>query len=124
MKARVSTDNAPKADHILSQGIVSNGLIHTSGQIHMTAEGNLVEGTTEEKFRQIMKNLEAILVAAGANFDDVVSVMIYVTEMSFVPLINEYYPEYFTEPLPARTAVCVKELPLGASIEISLVATK
>lgn len=124
MKEKVSTDDAPKADAILSQAIVSGGFIFVSGQVHIRPDGTLVEGTTEEKVQQITSNLEAILKSAGASLDNVVKVVIYVTDMSLMPELNKVYPTYFGDPLPAREAVCVKELPLGANIEISMVAQK
>ena len=71
-----------------------------------------------------MKNLEAILQAAGAGFKDVVKTTIYVADMSFYKEINEVYGGYMSEPFPARETICVKELPLGAKVEISMVASK
>lgn len=124
MKQQISTDGAPKAAHILSQGIVSNGAIYVAGQIHSTPDGVIVDGTVEEKVEQIMKNIEAILKAADASLNNIVKAVIYVTDMAQMPKLNEVYPSYFTEPYPVREAVCVKELPLGATIEISVVATK
>lgn len=124
MKAKIKTDDAPKADHILSQGIVSNGVIYLAGQIHNKPDGTLVDGSVEDKFAQIMQNVTAILKVADASLDNVVKVVIYVTDMSQMPKLNEVYPKYFTEPFPVREAVCVSELPLGATIEISVVATK
>lgn len=124
MREKVATDNAPKADHILSQGIISNGNIYVAGQVHSKPDGTLVDGTVEEKIEQIMQNIAAILKAAEATLNDVVKVVIYVTDMLQMPKLNEAYPTYFTEPYPVREAVCVKELPLGATIEISVVAAK
>ena len=124
MKQGIKTDDAPKVPGLLSQAIVSNGTVYVAGQIHMTASGEIVEGTVAEKLKQIMKNFEAILKAAGAEFGDVLKVTIYVTDMGQMPELNKEYPSYFKEPLPAREAVCVKELPLGASIEISVIAVK
>lgn len=124
MKERVATDNAPKADHILSQGIISNGNIYVAGQIHGKPDGTIVGGSVEEKLAQIMQNITAILEAADATLSDVVKVVIYVTDMSQMPELNEVYPAYFSEPYPVREAVCVKELPLGANIEISVIATR
>jgi reactive intermediate/imine deaminase len=123
MKQQISTGST-KSDHILSQGIISNGFIFLSGQVHATPDLILVEGTTEEKVDQIMKNISAILVAGGATLDDIVKVVIYVTDMAIMPEFNEIYPTYFNNPLPVREAVCVAALPLGADIEISVVATK
>ncbi len=71
-----------------------------------------------------MKNLKAILEEAGVNFPDVVKTTIYVTDMSIYGKVNEVYGSYMTDPFPAREVVCVKELPLGAKIEISMIAAK
>lgn len=124
MKKQIITDEAPKAAHILSQAIVSNGTIYVAGQIHSTPNGTVVEGSVKEKVDQIMQNITAILKEADAIVDDIVKVVIYVTDMAQMPELNEVYPTYFTEPYPVREAVCVKALPLGATIEISAVATK
>jgi 2-iminobutanoate/2-iminopropanoate deaminase len=124
MKERVIADNAPKADHMLSQGIISNGNIYVSGQIHSKPDGSVVEGSVKEKLDQIMQNISAILKAANATLDDIVKVVIYVTDMEQMPELNEIYPTYFKEPYPVREAMCVKALPLSATIEISVVATK
>ena len=125
MKTKVETKDAPTAPGLLSQAIVSNGIIYVAGQIHSTTDGKLVEGTTDEKVHQIMKNLQAILKAAGADFNNVLKVNVYVTDISELPKLNEVYKTYFTqEPLPVREAVCVKALPLGATIEMSLIAAK
>jgi 2-iminobutanoate/2-iminopropanoate deaminase len=70
-----------------------------------------------------MKNIQAILNAAGAGLDSIVKVTVYVTDMAVMPELNKIYPNYFSKPLPAREAVCVKELPNGASIEISVIAS-
>lgn len=124
MKERVSTDNAPKADHILSQGIVSNGTVYVAGQIHSKPDGTMVDGSVKEKVEQIMQNISAILKASGTGLDNIVKVVIYVTDMAQMPELNEVYPIFFTEPYPVREAVCVQALPLGATIEISVVAEK
>lgn len=124
MKTKVSSDNAPKADHILSQGIASNGNIYVAGQIHSKPDGTIVEGSVKEKVDQIMQNISAILKAADAALDDIVKVVIYVTDMAQMPELNEVYPTYFTDPYPVREAVGVQALPLGATIEISVVAAK
>ncbi len=124
MKEQVSTDDAPKADHILSQGIISNGTIYVAGQIHSKPDGSMVEGSVKEKVDQIMQNIAAILKATDTTLDNIVKVVIYVTDMAQMPELNEVYPTYFTEPFPVREAVCVQALPLGATIEISVVAAK
>lgn len=123
MKQQIVTENT-KSAHILSQGIVANGFIFVSGQVHANPDLSLVEGTTGEKVACIMKNIETVLKAADSKLDDVVKVVIYVTDMAIMPELNEVYPSYFSQPLPVREAVCVKALPLGASIEISVTAAK
>lgn len=124
MKTKVETVNAPKATGPFSQAVISDNLVYTSGQVYLTPEGKLLEGTIEEQTHQVMKNLQAILEEAGVNFQDVVKTTIYVTDMANYGKINEVYGSYFSDPFPARETVCVKELPLGANLEISMVAVK
>lgn len=125
MKTKIETPNAPRPNGLpYSQAIVAGNLIFTAGQIHITPDGKLVDGTIEEQTHQVMRNLKAVLSAAGATFDDVVKTTIYVTDMSDYGKINQVYGSYFTKNFPARETVCVKALPLGAKIEISLIAVK
>ena len=124
MKTKVTTDKAPKAVGPYSQAIIGGNLIFTSGQIHLTSDGKLVQGSIEDQVHQIMKNLQAVREAAGVSFADVVKTTIYVTDMSTYGKVNEVYGSYFSDPYPARETVCVKKLPLGAKIEISMVAVK
>lgn len=124
MKKRVETNDAPKADHILSQAIVADSTIYVAGQIHNKPDGSLVEGSVANKLKQVMCNVEAILAAADAKLEDIVKITIYLTDMAMLPEFNEEYPKYFKEPFPVREAVCVKALPLGADIELSITATK
>lgn len=125
MKIKIETSKAPlpgSSPH--SQAIVSNGFVFTQGSIYLTPEGKLLEGTIEEQIHQIMKNLRVILEAAGVSFADVVKTTIYLTDMSLYKTVNEIYGSYFSDPYPAREAVCVKELPLDAKVEISMIASK
>ena len=122
MKQQVVAEAAPKADHLLSQAIISGGFIFVAGQVHNKPDGALVMGFVKEKLEQIMTNIKTILQAADADLDDVVKVTIYVTDMAQMAQLNQEYPNYFSSPLPAREAVCVKELPLGATVEISVIA--
>lgn len=124
MKQSVTTDAAPEAPALLSQAIIANGFIFVAGQVHNTPDGKLVEGSVEAKFSQIMANITAVLNAADGELNDVVKVTIYVTEMSVMPELNSAYQRYFNKPLPAREAVCVQALPLGATIEVSVIAAK
>jgi len=125
MKTQVRTDKAPLPGSApFSQAIIEGDLIFTSGQIYMTPEGRLLKGTIEEQIHQIMKNLLAILEAAGTSFAGVVKTTIYLTDMALYGKVNEIYGTYFQAPYPARETVCVKELPLGATIEISMIAVR
>jgi 2-iminobutanoate/2-iminopropanoate deaminase len=124
MKTKIETLDAPKAIGPYSQAVVNGDLIFTSGQIHLTPDGKLLEGSIEELTHQVMKNLQAVLEAAGSSFQDVVKTTVYVTDMSVYGKINEVYASYMTEPYPAREVVCVKELPLDAKLEISMIAVK
>ncbi len=121
MKQQVATSNT-KSAHILSQGIISNGFIFVSGQVHANSDLLLVGETIAEKVDQIMKNIATILEAANSELDDIVKVVIYVTDIAIMPELNEVYPTYFTAPLPVRETLCVNALPLGASIEFSVIA--
>ncbi len=121
---KIETPNAPKGTNFYSQAIESNGFIFVAGQIHLTADGELLDGTIEEKMSQIMKNISAILSAAGSDLGKIVKATVYVTDMLEMKKFNELYATYFPDTPPAREAVCVRELPLGASLEISVIATK
>lgn len=106
-----------------SPSITKGNFVFTSGQVYLTKEGKLLEGTIEEQTKQVMENLKEVLEKAEVSFKDVVKTTIYMTDMSLYGKINEVYGSYFSEPYPARETVCVKELPLGAKLEISMVAS-
>jgi len=124
MKQKIETAKSPKAIGPYSQAIINGNILFTSGQIHLTPDGILLEGPIEMLTHQVMKNLKNILEKAGVTFNDVVKTTIYVTEKSHNGKINEIYGSYMAEPYPARETVCVKELPLGAQVEISMIAIK
>lgn len=107
-----------------SPSITKNNFVFTSGQIHLTGDGKLLEGTIEDQAHQVMKNLQAVLEKAGTDFAHVVKTTIYLTDMSFYEAVNEVYAGYMSQPYPARETICVKALPLGARIEISMIAIK
>ena len=123
MKSQITSTNAPSAP-FLSQALLSKGTIYVSGQIHNKSDGSLIEGSVKEKLSQIMQNISEILKAADASLDNIVKVVIYVTDMAQMPELNESYTSYFKEPFPVREAICVQALPLGATIEISVIAEK
>ena len=97
MKQAATTTEAPDAP-FLSQSLTCGSTVYLSGQVHALPDNTLVGETTEEKIAQIMKNIEAILQSAGATLNDIVKVVIYVTDMSVMPDLNKVYPTYFKEP--------------------------
>lgn len=116
MKKIIFTSKLAKAIGPYSQGIMQDKFVFTSGQIYLTKEGKLLEGTIEEQTHKTMKNLKAIIEAGGATFNDVVKTTIYVTDLSLYARINEVYASYFVETFPARETVAVKELPMGRNV--------
>ncbi len=114
----------PKAIGPYSHGIMHCNFIFTSGQIHITPDGKLLKGTIEEQTHQVMKNLLEILKSANVTFNNVVKATLYITEWANFGKVNKVYKKYFTQPYPARETVVVKELPMGATIEISMIAIK
>jgi len=101
-----------------------NGLVFVSGQIHLNVSGQLEGDTIEEKFDAVIANVKKILAEAGLTLDDVIRVHLYLTDLKELPALNKVYPTYFRHPLPARTAVGVSALPLGASVEMDVIAVR
>ncbi|MEK7530275.1 MAG: RidA family protein [Patescibacteria group bacterium] len=108
----------------LSAAVEANGLVFVSGQIHADKEWNLVGTTIEDRFTAAMASIERILAEAGLSRGDIVHVRLYLTDLSELPALNDVYKASFTHPLPARTAVGVARLPLGASLEIEVTAAR
>jgi 2-iminobutanoate/2-iminopropanoate deaminase len=108
-----------------SHGIDSNGLIFLSGQTPIDPNtGKLVEGDVKVQTQQGFNNLFGVLEAAGLRPDDVQKVNVYLTDMNDFQAMNEIYKKQFSEPYPARTTIGVALLPLGAKIEIEMIARK
>ena len=108
----------------LSGAYEANGFVFISGQIHMNALGQLVGNNTEEKLEAVMSNIRKILEEAELGIEDIIRVHLYLTDLSQLPDLNKAYVNYFKHPFPARTAVGVNALPLGASLEIDVIATR
>lgn len=122
MKHTISTPKAPAAIGPYSQGIRANGLLFTSGQIPLHPDtGLLAEGGIREQAEQVMKNIGALLEAAGTDFSRVVKTTCYLQDMSDFTAFNEVYARYFTEK-PARSCVAVGALPKGALVEVEVIA--
>ena len=123
MKA-IYTEKAPAAVGPYSQAVVINGLVYTSGQIALDpTTGELVGTTIEEQAEQVMKNLVAILEAAGTKPENAVKTLCFLTDINDFAAFNAVYARYFTEK-PARSCVEVAGLPKGGLVEIEVVAAK
>jgi 2-iminobutanoate/2-iminopropanoate deaminase len=121
----VTSPTAPKAAGPYSQAVVSGDYVFLSGQTPIDpGSGTLVEGSLAEQTQRCFDNLGAVLDAAELGFGDVVKVNVYLTSMADFAEMNETYARQFEEPYPARTTVAVAALPLGARIEIELVARR
>ena len=119
---KIHTEKAPAAVGPYSQAMVINGLVYTSGQIPLDpATGELVGETIEEQAEQVMKNLVAILEAAGTKPEKVVKTLCFLTDMNDFAAFNEVYAKYFTEK-PARSCVGIQSLPKGAICEVEVIA--
>ncbi|PKP03191.1 MAG: reactive intermediate/imine deaminase [Bacteroidetes bacterium HGW-Bacteroidetes-9] len=125
MKKVVFTDHAPKAIGPYSQAIETNGMLFISGQVPIDpATGKIVDGGIKEQTEQVMKNIGAILQAAGYEFNDVIKSTCLLSDMANFADMNEVYGRYYTESPPARAAYGVVKLPLGALVEIETIAAK
>ena len=122
MKA-IYTEKAPAVVGPYSQAVVINGLVYTSGQIALDpTTGELVGTTIEEQAEQVMKNLVAILEAAGTKPENAVKTLCFLTDINDFAAFNAVYARYFTEK-PARSCVGIQSLPKGAICEVEVIAT-
>lgn len=119
----ITTDKAPKAVGPYSQAVRTGKLIFTAGQVALVPGTGRVEATTiEEQTHQVLRNLEAVLGAAGSGLDRVVKATVFMTDLDDFAAMNAVYGEYFPADPPARSTVEVSALPLGVSVEIEVVA--
>jgi 2-iminobutanoate/2-iminopropanoate deaminase len=118
----VKTDKAPAAIGPYSQAIVTDSLLFTSGSIPIDPQtGALPEGSIEDHAHLVFRNLAAIAEAAGTRLDKAVKVTVFLADMAHFQRVNTVYAQYFTEPYPARSAVQVAALPMGAMIEVEAI---
>lgn len=119
---KISTENAPAAIGPYSQAVALGNILYTSGQIALDPEsGAMVGTTTAEQTERVMKNLSAVLAAAGASFDSVVKTTCFLADMADFADFNAVYAKYITS-APARSCVAVKALPKGALVEVEVIA--
>jgi 2-iminobutanoate/2-iminopropanoate deaminase len=123
MKSAISSDQAPSAIGPYSQAVRAGGFLFLSGQVALDpVSGQLISGDIAAQTEQTMKNLGAVLAAAGANFDDVVRTTIYLVDLAQYATVNGVYARFLRPPFPARSTVQVAALPRGALVEIDVVA--
>ncbi|MED4040162.1 RidA family protein [Niallia taxi] len=118
----VQTSGAPAAIGPYSQGIIVDNMFYSSGQIPLTAEGELLQGNVQEQTHQVFKNLAAVLKEANASFETVVKATVFIKNMDDFAAINEVYGQYFNVHKPARSCVEVARLPKDVLVEIEVIA--
>jgi 2-iminobutanoate/2-iminopropanoate deaminase len=122
MKTVIATPNAPAAIGPYSQAIVCGNMLYTSGQIPLDpATGAVVGDNIRDQAEQVMKNLSAVLTAAGTSFANAVKSTCFLADMADFAAFNEVYAAYFTSN-PARSCVAVKALPKGVLVEVEVIA--
>lgn len=126
MKTRINTDKAPAAIGPYSQAVLAGDFLYVSGQLPLDpVSGAMAGDTAAEQAEQSIRNLSAILEAAGMTLDDVVKTTVLLADIADFAAVNEVYAKHFTGAvLPARAAFAVRDLPKGAKVEIELVAYK
>jgi 2-iminobutanoate/2-iminopropanoate deaminase len=123
VRQQVETGGAPAAIGPYSQGIRAGSLVYTAGQLGLDpASGNLVEGGVAEQTDRALRNVTAILDAAGVSLDRVVKTTVFLADLADFAAMNEVYARHFSAPFPARSTFAVKELPKGGLVEIEAMA--
>ena len=118
----IHTDKAPAAVGPYSQAKIAGGFLFASGQVPINPEtATVIEGGSEAQTEQVCKNIEAVLTEAGTDFSKVVKTTCFLADINDFKAFNEVYANYFTSK-PARSCVAVKDLPLGVSVEVEIIA--
>ena len=121
----IRTENAPSAVGTYSQAISTGNIIFTAGQIPLDpSTGEVIEGDFKTRVRQVLNNIDGILVEAGSSLSYAVKLTVFMTDLSRFSELNEVFLEFFEEDPPARSALEVSKLPLGVDVEIECVAVK
>ena len=125
VKEVLHTDLAPAAVGPYSQAIVANKMIFTSGQIPINPKTDKIEATTiEEQTEQVMQNLHCVLAEGGVAFDRVIKTTCFLADMNDFAAFNSVYGKHFPENAPARSCVQVAALPMGAKVEVEVIAVQ
>ncbi len=124
-KEVIATESAPAAIGPYSQAIRVGNTVYLAGQIAIDpANGKMIEGGIEEETQQVLKNIQAVLDAAGFSIDDVVQSKVFLSDLNNYAAMNKIYGSYFKKAPPARAAMQVARLPLDALVEIMVTAVK
>ncbi|WJY26732.1 MULTISPECIES: RidA family protein [Sporosarcina] len=118
----VATEKAPKAIGPYAQAVKVNGMVYTSGQIPLLANGELAGATIEEQTDQVFENLKAVLAEAGSSLGQVVKATVFIKDMNEFGALNDVYARHFGEHTPARATVEVARLPKDVKVEIEVIA--
>ena len=120
---KVLTNEAPVPAGHYSQGIIHNGLLYISGQIPVVpGTGEKITGAIEDQTLRVLRNIEAIVVAAGSDLNKVIKVTVYISDINLWDQVNKTYKEFFGDHKPARAIVPVKDLHYGCKIEMEAIA--
>ena len=123
MKQTIATKNAPAAIGPYSQGVKANGFFFLSGQVALDpATGQVVDGDIRAQTERVLRNLEAVLAAAGTSLDAAVKATVYLADLGEFAAMNEVYARFFSQAPPARATVEVQRLPKDVKVEIDLIA--
>lgn len=125
MKKIINSKNAPAAIGPYSQAVEVNGILYVSGQLPIDPSiGKIIATDVATQTEQSLKNLSAILAEAGYGFEDVVKSTVFLSDITNFSAMNEVYKQFYTTDCPARSAFAVKDLPMGALVEIETIAAK
>lgn len=118
----IQTFQAPEAIGTYSQAIRADRTVYLSGQIPLIPETmTIVEGDISAQITQVFDNLQAVAVATGGDFSDIVKLNVYLTDLAYFPIVNEIMGHYFQEPYPARAVIGVAALPKAADVEMDAI---
>ena len=121
----IKTENAPSAVGTYSQGILTDNIIFTAGQIPLNpSTGEVIEGDFKTRVRRVLLNIDGILVKAGSSLSNAIKLTVFMTDLSRFSELNEVFLEFFEKYPPARSALEVSKLPLGVDVEIECMAGK